>query len=452
MSLVLNVEILGEFKKLTQATKGAQTSMDKLQDGIKGASKKIGVALGAIGVAFGVAIVSQIKPAIDAASDLEESLNAVNVAFGDNAKSIIEFGRTTKTTLGLAQADFNGIATQFSSFAKTIAGEGGNVGKVITDLATRGADFASVYNLDVDAALGKLQSGLAGQSEPLRAFGVDVSAATVAAFALANGIGDGSGELTEQEKVLARYGTIMEQTQMVQGDFANTSGGLANQQRILKATFTDLQAEVGAKLLPVMLKLIGIVNDNWEEISKLLLGLGDLIAWIVGSVVPAISALTGQGGFAGLAKVVGVVVGALILLNSGFAGFAMSNPLLAAALVGIAALAAGMAIIYSRTKQATDATLEFQRAQQIEAVTRNPFTSTEQKNAEAFRGILDVGKPAVPKVPSMEIPRSGPDTARNPPQTNITVNVKKSTSSGPDIARAINSTIRSTGTNIIRFR
>jgi len=445
MSLVLNVEILGEFKKLSQATKGAESSMDKLQNGIKGASKKIGIALGAIGVAFGVAIVSQIKPAINAASDLEESLNAVNVAFGDNAASIIKFGQTTKLTLGLAQADFNGIATQFSSFAKTIAGEGGNVGKVIEDLATRGADFASVYNLDVDVALGKLQSGLAGQSEPLRAFGVDVSAATVTAFALANGIGDGTGQLTEQEKVLARYGTIMEQTTLVQGDFANTSDGLANQQRILQATFTDLQAEIGAKLLPIMLKLIGVVNDNWEEIETLLLGLGDFIAFLLDSVIPTISALMGEGGFAGLAKGIGIVIAIMVVLNSGFAAFALSNPLVAAAILGLAAIAGGMAIIYARTKEATDATLEFQRAQKIEQVTRNPFSTTEQKNAEVFRGILDVGKAKPPKVKSAPVPISRVDRARD---LNLNVNINRAQVNAKDIIRDINSTLRTNGSNV----
>ena len=262
MSLVLNVEILGEFKKLTEATKGAQGTLEGLGTKFATIGKNIGkVALG-IGAAVGAGIATQIKPAIDAASDLGESINAVNVAFGESAEAVLKLGQSSARGLGLSKNELFGIATQFSAFAKTIAGDGGDAAKVIDDISKRGADFASVFNLDVSEALEKFQSGLAGQSEPLRKYGIDLSAATVQQYALENGIWDGTGAMTEQEKVLARYGSIMEQTNITAGDFANTSDSLANQQRILQATFTDLQAEIGQQFLPILNDLLGfILND-----------------------------------------------------------------------------------------------------------------------------------------------------------------------------------------------
>lgn len=262
MSLVLNVEILGEFKKLTEATKGAQGTLEGLGTKFATIGKNIGkVALG-IGAAVGAGIATQIKPAIDAASDLGESINAVNVAFGESADAVLKLGQSSARGLGLSKNELFGIATQFSAFAKTIAGDGGDAAKVIDDISKRGADFASVFNLDVSEALEKFQSGLAGQSEPLRKYGIDLSAATVEQYALENGIWDGTGAMTEQEKVLARYGAIMEQTNMVAGDFANTSDSLANQQRILQATFTDLQAEIGQQFLPILNDLLGFILDE----------------------------------------------------------------------------------------------------------------------------------------------------------------------------------------------
>ena len=262
MSLVLNVEILGEYKKLTQATKGAESTISKLGTNFAKVGKNIAKVTAGIGLGLGAAIASQIKPAIDAASDLSESINAVNVAFGDSAEGVLKLGENAARGLGLSKNELFGISVQFSSFAKTIAGEGGNVVGVVDDISKRGADFASVFNLEVSDALGKFQSGLAGSSEPLRAYGIDVSAATVTAYALANGIGDGSGQLTEQEKVLARYGTIMEQTDQVTGDFVNTSDGLANQQRIAKAEFENLRAEVGEKFLPILNNLMSFILDS----------------------------------------------------------------------------------------------------------------------------------------------------------------------------------------------
>ena len=275
MSLVLNVEILGEYKKLASATKGAEGTLDKLQRKFKTVGTNIAKVAGGIGIGLAAGIASQVKPAIDAASDLAESTNAVKVSFGDAADEILALGDNAARGLGLSKTELFGISTQFSSFAKTIAGDSGDVVGVIDELSTRGADFASVFNLEVGDALGKFQSGLAGQSEPLRNFGIDMSAARVEQYLLENGLWDGTTALTEQDKVMGRYGTLMEQTSNTQGDFTNTSEGLANQQRIAKAEFENLRAEIGEKFLPVLSNMMGFILDEiipaiedfWTELT-----------------------------------------------------------------------------------------------------------------------------------------------------------------------------------------
>jgi hypothetical protein len=114
------------------------------------------------------------------------------------------------------------------------------------------------------------QSGLAGETEPLRRFGLDLSAASVAAYAAANGIGAQGRELTEAEKVQARYGLLLQQTSKVQGDFANTSDGLANSQRIANAQFEDAQARIGEALLPAAEKFSAwMLEDGVPLVEKL---------------------------------------------------------------------------------------------------------------------------------------------------------------------------------------
>jgi hypothetical protein len=276
MSLVLNVEILGEYKNLAKATQGAQTTIGKLGDTFTTVAGKIGKLVAGIGIGLGAAVASQIKPSIEAASGLEEATNAVRVSFGKAADGVLALGTNAAKGMGLSKTELYGIATQFSSFAETVAGKGGNIVEVVEKIAGRGADFASVFNLDVAEALGKFQSGLAGQSEPLRAYGIDLSAAAVEAYAVANGIGSGTGKMTESEKVLARYGLLMEQTDKVSGDFANTSEGVANQQRILKAELENTRAEIGEKFLPILSeiqdfileKVIPAFVDFWEYITN----------------------------------------------------------------------------------------------------------------------------------------------------------------------------------------
>ena len=274
MSLVLNVEILGEYKNLAKATKGANASFADLGKKFAKVGANIAKVTAAIGIGIGVLAVSQIKKAIDAASDLSEATNAVDVSFGDAAAGILELGENAARGLGLSKTELFGIATQFSSFAGTIAGEGGNIVQVVDEISQRGADFASVFNLDVGDALAKFQSGLAGQSEPLRMYGIDLSAAAVEAHALEKGITDGTREMTEAEKVTARYSLLMQETTGVTGDFANTSDGLANQQRILKAEIENTRAEIGEKFMPIMQDfqsfiletVIPAVQDFWASI------------------------------------------------------------------------------------------------------------------------------------------------------------------------------------------
>lgn len=233
---------------------------------ILGAAKSF---IGPLAAIFTVgAIVNFGKDAVEEASTLNESLNAIKVTFGDASGEIANLGETAATRLGLSQSQFNGIATQFSNFAQTVAGSGGDVVGVIDEISTRGSDFASVMNLDVNEALGLFQSGLAGQSEPLRKYGIDMSEAATQAYALSAGIWDGTGTMTEAQKVQARYGSLMEQTSKVQGDFANTADGLANSQRISAARVADASAALGNAFLPIVQSITVLLADTFVPILE----------------------------------------------------------------------------------------------------------------------------------------------------------------------------------------
>jgi hypothetical protein len=238
----------------------AQFQLNKVSGNVANLSRNFALA----GAAFG-GIAVGLGKSVKVASDLGESVNALNVAFGSSAAGIIEFGKTSATTLGVASVDFNNAAVRFSAFADRIVGAGNDASGFIADISTRASDFASVFNIDVAEALQVFQSGLAGEAEPLKRFGINLLDSEVKAFAMANGIGEVGRQLTETEKVQARYGLLMEATAKTQGDFANTSGGLANGMRILQAQITDTQAEIGQALLPVLEEILPIVRDLVSE-------------------------------------------------------------------------------------------------------------------------------------------------------------------------------------------
>lgn len=258
---------------------------------------------------------------IDIASDLSESVNAVQVAYGDAADEVLKLGENSAQAFGLSKRDLNGYATQFSSFVSTIAGAGGDVAGTLQTLVGRGTDFASVFNTDVSEALRLFQSGLAGETEPLRKYGIDLSAATVEAYALANGIGDGVGALTEAEKVQARYGSLLEQTAKVQGDFANTSSELANQNRINAAEWDNVQAKIGTAFLPVAKELATILGDDViPVIADLAEKHGPGLAQAFADVLPQLTSLAQEvlpqlpGLFASVAESLPAIVGAISVM------------------------------------------------------------------------------------------------------------------------------------------
>lgn len=243
----LNLNIISKFnpKGLNEA-KGA---FGGLGSSIKSFAGFAAGALATIGAG------QFLKESIKQASDLGESINAVNKAYGDYAADVLALGDDVASRLGLATVDFNAAAVRFSAFAEKIAGEGGNVAGVVDGLSTRAADFASVFNIDVSEALRVFQSGLSGEAEPLKRFGINLLDSEVKAYAYANGIARAGAQLTETEKVQARYGLLLQSTAKTAGDFADTSDGLANSQRILAANVQNLQAQIGENLTPVMATL-----------------------------------------------------------------------------------------------------------------------------------------------------------------------------------------------------
>ncbi len=258
--------------------KNAQKSFQGISDGITTAFKAIGVAT----VAAGAAIAKLSADSIKAASSLQESTNAVNVAFGKSADEVLKIGENAAQSLGLARTEFNQAAVRFSAFAERVVGEGGDVAGFIGDITTRAADFASVFNIEVAEALQVFQSGLSGEAEPLKRFGINLLESEVKAYALRTGLIKVGETMTEQEKVQARYGLLLESTAKTAGDFANTSDSLANRQRILKATFTDIQAEIGTAMLPAFEALVGVVVDDLLPIFK---DLGEKIGPAVAGVL-----------------------------------------------------------------------------------------------------------------------------------------------------------------------
>ena len=254
------VPILTEFN--SRGLDEAQSKIGKFSSGAVSSLKKLGkaaaVATGAIVGAAGIFG----KQAIDAASDFGESLSKVNVIFGEGAKEVEKFSKTTAKQFGISQNAALDAAGTFGIFGKAAGLTGKDLGKFSNRFTGLASDLASFNNSTPEEAIQAIGAALRGESEPIRRFGVLLNDAALKAQALEMGIYDGNGALTAQQKTLAATELIFKQTTDAQGDFARTSDGLANQSRILSATFEDVKVKIGEKLLPIALKFTDFMVEK----------------------------------------------------------------------------------------------------------------------------------------------------------------------------------------------
>lgn len=259
-----------DFKKgLGEAEGSAKSSASNIGSSLSGIGKDIMKVGGVMTASMTLPIVAFGTSAASAASDLEESMNKVNVVFGDTADEIVKFSETSASSMGLSQQATLAYAGTFGNLFSAMGIGIEQNAEMSTGLVQLAADLASFNNIDPTEALDKLRAGIVGETEPLRTLGVNLTAATVEAKALAMGLGDTEGNFTAAELATARYALILEQTSLAQGDFARTSEGLANQQRIAAAEFENLKATLGQELIPMLSQLISNIIPLIQKFNEL---------------------------------------------------------------------------------------------------------------------------------------------------------------------------------------
>ena len=206
---------------------------------------------------------------VKSASDLGESINAVNVTFGASGKIITDWSQNASKEVGLTATEINSAATNIGAILLNMGFYADTAAAETIKLTRRAADMASVFNTDVKTAIDAIASGLRGQSEPLTKYGVSLLEANVNATALAEGITDGKEAMDQSQKTLARLATLYKDTDRFAGDFVNTSESLANSTRILFGDLKNVGAELGQKLIPIVTVIVSKIRDLVSRFSEL---------------------------------------------------------------------------------------------------------------------------------------------------------------------------------------
>ena len=142
-------------------------------------------------------------------------------------------------------------------------------------------DLASFNNMPTADVLDKLRAGIVGETEPLKSLGININEASLKARALSMGLIGVNDVMTTSARVQASYSLMLQQTSLAQGDFARTSGGLANQQRILAATIGNLKTTLGEAFLPLATTFTTVFASAGQSLTPWLEGLSTQILSLI---------------------------------------------------------------------------------------------------------------------------------------------------------------------------
>lgn len=244
-----------------------QGEFKKQMVGVQGMAKKAGLALAA---ALSVKkLVNFGKQCLELGSDLQEVQNVVDVTFPHMSKQVDNFAKQAITSFGLSET----MAKEFTGTSGAMAKAFGFSEKAAYEMATTltglAGDVASFYNISQDEAYTKLKSVFTGETESLKDLGVVMTQTALDSYALTNGFGKTTAQMSEMEKVSLRYKFVQDQLSAASGDFIRTADGWANQVRVLKLQFDSLKATIGQGLINVLTPVIKVINTIIGKLMSL---------------------------------------------------------------------------------------------------------------------------------------------------------------------------------------
>ena len=258
-------------------------------------------------------VIGWLGKSIDIASDLTEVQNVVDQTFGDMKYRMEDFAKTAVETVGMSELTAKQIGSRFQAMGrnmgiskemiestndflqattkmadgseKAYADVAHSMADVSINLTRLAGDMASFYNEEYDVVAEKLNAVFTGQTRPLRAYGLDLTQATLQEWALANGMDVDIKKMTQAEKTLLRYQYVMSNTTAAHGDFIRTQDTWANTLKRASENLKRLQVILGQIAINTFKPLVANFNTAMNDIIHLaqstLNSLGKIFGWQV---------------------------------------------------------------------------------------------------------------------------------------------------------------------------
>lgn len=324
------MSIKEKFEDMANKTAAVGEKFKAVGEGVSNVGKTLTTTVSAPIVGF-------FTLASKGASDLEENLNKVDVAFGNDAQTVKSWADNATAQFGLSKNAALEAASLFGDMGTAMGLTTGDAAEMSTSLAGLAGDLSSFKNIDVEQAMNALKGVFTGETESLKGLGIIMNQTNLKQFAEDTGLV--YDELSQAELVTLRYNYVLENTKNAAGDYARTSDGTANSIRTLQATVSNLTAELGSALLPIITPIIQKITEFAQSFAGLDEDTKNTIV-TVGLVVAAVGPLL---------TVIGTVISTIgtimtLLPAVGTAIAALSGPIGIAVVVIGGLIAAGVAL------------------------------------------------------------------------------------------------------------
>jgi hypothetical protein len=277
MSLVLNVEILGEFKNLTAATKGAQSQLQQMNARAANVSKSITRAFAAIGIGFSLrTVINGIQESVEAASNLEQQFGALDSVFKDLSPSMQTFSRSL-SPIGLSAANASKAMALLGSQLKGYGLPVDEAAKKTKDLTLLAADLAATFGGTTLDAVQSISAVFRGEFDPIEKYGVAIKKSDINARMAADGLTGLTGAALKQAEAQTALTLLFEKTTDAQGQSKRESESYAAQMAFLAAEFDNTKAALGEALMPVLIEFAKEIRKNLPQIREFVAGFIDFV-------------------------------------------------------------------------------------------------------------------------------------------------------------------------------
>ncbi len=352
----------GEIKNIGATMSQSAEDVIKGIGGIMSAQTGLGQAGTALTNKVTKPILEAGKAALDAAIANESMEQTFNSVFKSGAESVRAWSKAVSDNMSLSEYNLREYSSNLKILFNGLELGGKSTDNMIKALTIRAYDLAALMDSDVATAFEKLRAGLVGSSEPLQQWGIIVKENQVNAYAWKNGIAKTGEQLTEQQKVLARYGLIMDQSQQAQGRWNEEADSTSGKLKTNAERLDEINVKLGEQLVPVMDAALSIIEPLANWLGNLNEKGAKAILWLAGAMAvlgPLIRLLSVIQQFQMAAKLGGVLSAGSAL--SSFLGGPFMTTLGKVVMVAIA-LAAAIALVAGMIALANGNAARYQQA------------------------------------------------------------------------------------------